>query len=92
MPPVEEAQRNIEAVSTGNDIPTLPLKTMNGKTFNGHPPKGTNGATNTNWRRRSKYRHVEAYHSRVRHSSLSREPNVTASFLGFRNLMVIVLG
>lgn len=43
-------------------------------------------------KRRSKYRHVAAYHSKLQHSSLSRESNVPASFLGFRNLMVIVLG
>lgn len=42
--------------------------------------------------RRSKYRHVEAYHSKLRHSSLSRDSGTTTSFLGFRNLMVIVLG
>lgn len=42
--------------------------------------------------RHSKYRHVAAYHSQARHSSLSREANVTTSFLGFRNLMVLVLG
>lgn len=42
--------------------------------------------------RRSKYRHVEAYHSKVRHSSLSRDSETPTSFLGFRNLMVIVLG
>lgn len=42
--------------------------------------------------RRSKYRHVEAYHSKVRHSSLSRDSGTPTSFLGFRNLMVIVLG
>lgn len=42
--------------------------------------------------RRSKYRHVEAYHSKLRHSSLSRDSGTTTNFLGFRNLMVIVLG
>ena len=42
--------------------------------------------------KRSKYRHVEAYHSKLRHSSLSRDSGATTSFLGFRNLMVIVLG
>lgn len=42
--------------------------------------------------RRSKYRHVAAYHSQLRHSSLSRDSDVTPSFLGFRNLMVLVLG
>lgn len=43
-------------------------------------------------KRRSKYRHVAAYHSETRHSSLSRESDETISFLGFRNLMVLVLG
>lgn len=39
----------------------------------------------------SKYRHIAAIHSRARNSCLSRETEVTPSFLGFRNLMVIVL-
>lgn len=39
-----------------------------------------------------KYRHVEATHSLVRPSCLSHDSNVSPSFLGFRNLMVIVLG
>lgn len=39
----------------------------------------------------SKYRHIAAIHSRVRNSCLSRETEVIPSFLGFRNLMVIVL-
>lgn len=46
-----------------------------------HPPK-----------KRSKYRHVAAYHSKLQHSSLSREADVLPNFLGFRNLMVLVLG
>jgi diacylglycerol O-acyltransferase-1 len=43
-------------------------------------------------KRHSKYRHVAAYHAQLRHSSLSRDADVTPSFLGFRNLMVLVLG
>ncbi|KAJ5207277.1 Membrane-associated eicosanoid/glutathione metabolism (MAPEG) protein [Penicillium cf. griseofulvum] len=39
----------------------------------------------------SKYRHVAAYHSEARPSSLSREADVLPNFLGFRNLMVLVL-
>lgn len=39
-----------------------------------------------------KYRHVEATHSLVRPSCLSHDSNTSPSFLGFRNLMVIVLG
>lgn len=40
----------------------------------------------------SKYRHVEAVHSTPRNSYLSHDSNVSPSFLGFRNLMVLVLG
>lgn len=63
--------------STGSDSPSQPQQTNGGY-------KGG--------RKRSKYRHVEAYHSQLRHSSLSRDSNDSPSFLGFRNLMVIVLG
>ncbi|KAL5357208.1 MBOAT, membrane-bound O-acyltransferase family-domain-containing protein [Aspergillus floccosus] len=55
------------------------------------PPMSEPTGGNGGGRRRSKYRHVAAYHSEVRHSSLSRESNASPSFLGFRNLMVIVL-
>ncbi|GAB1320659.1 hypothetical protein MFIFM68171_10869 [Madurella fahalii] len=40
---------------------------------------------------RQKYRHVEAIHSQTRPSCLSHDTTETPSFLGFRNLMVIVL-
>ena len=39
-----------------------------------------------------KYRHVVAVHSKTRPSTLSRDSDTSPSFLGFRNLMVIVLG
>jgi diacylglycerol O-acyltransferase-1 len=39
-----------------------------------------------------KYRHVAAVHSETRPSTLSHDAPATPSFLGFRNLMVIVLG
>ena len=39
----------------------------------------------------SKYRHIAAVHSRVCSSCLSRDAESTPSFIGFRNLMVIVL-
>jgi len=39
-----------------------------------------------------KYRHVAAIHSAVRPSTLSHDSAATPSFVGFRNLMVIVLG
>jgi diacylglycerol O-acyltransferase-1 len=40
---------------------------------------------------RRKYRHVEAVHSESRPSCLSHDTTATPSFLGFRNLMVIML-
>jgi diacylglycerol O-acyltransferase-1 len=41
---------------------------------------------------RNKYRHVEAVHSKSKPSCLSHDTTETPSFIGFRNLMVIVLG
>ncbi|KAI0408750.1 diacylglycerol O-acyltransferase [Xylaria palmicola] len=38
-----------------------------------------------------KYRHVAAVHSKARPSTLSHDTQVSPSFVGFRNLMVIVL-
>ncbi len=38
-----------------------------------------------------KYRHVAAVHSRPRTSCLSHDSPATPSFIGFRNLMVILL-
>lgn len=40
---------------------------------------------------KKKYRHVAAVHSRPRTSCLSHDSESSPSFLGFRNLMVIVL-
>ena len=42
-------------------------------------------------RMKRKYRHVAAVHSMPRTSCLSHDSEVAPSFLGFRNLMVIVL-
>ncbi|KAK5636701.1 hypothetical protein RRF57_012413 [Xylaria bambusicola] len=39
-----------------------------------------------------KYRHVAAIHSKARPSTLSHDTQASPSFVGFRNLMVIVLG
>lgn len=39
-----------------------------------------------------KYRHVAALHSQARPSTLSHDSEASPSFVGFRNLMVIVLG
>lgn len=42
-------------------------------------------------RKKAKYRHVEALHSEPRPSCLSHDSTLAPSFLGFRNLMVLVL-
>lgn len=39
----------------------------------------------------AKYRHIAAVHSAQRASCLSHDSEVLPSFLGFRNLMVIVI-
>ena len=69
--------------------------------------KGSNGSSSTAHQRQpqkskakrlgtpalqQKYRHVAAVHSVTRPSTLSHDSVVAPSFLGFRNLMVIVLG
>lgn len=77
-----------EAVTTALDLPGSPAE-ANEVVANGDKPSTPAPKSK---KRRSKYRHVAAYHSQARHSSLSREANVTTSFLGFRNLMVLVLG
>lgn len=56
------------------------------------PPETASNSSAHNSKGRSKYRHVAAYHSNVRSSSLSPDAERTPSFVGFRNLMVIVLG
>lgn len=55
--------------------------------------KDNNDSTKQELRRAftQKYRHVIAIHSKSRPSALSRDATETPSFLGFRNLMVIVL-
>ena len=42
-------------------------------------------------RLKKKYRHVAALHSKSQPSCLSHESETVPSFLGFRNLMVLVL-
>ena len=41
--------------------------------------------------RKKKYRHIAAVHSAPKASCLSHDSDAAPSFLGFRNLMVIVL-
>lgn len=67
-----------------------------GPTSNGRPGSGTievmalKGAKPTG-HAPIKYRHVAAVHARSRASILSSEHEGTTSFVGFRNLLVIVV-
>ncbi|KAL4957413.1 MBOAT, membrane-bound O-acyltransferase family-domain-containing protein [Aspergillus filifer] len=56
---------------------------------NGHA--SSNGPKNPTVKKTVTYRHVVAIHSQVRHSCLSRDSTKATSFIGFRNLMVVVL-
>lgn len=62
------------------------IKTAAEKPF---PPEGPPGQKQPKVKR--KYRHVAALHSKSQPSCLSHEAQEVPSFLGFRNLMVLVL-
>jgi len=54
-------------------------------------PNGDAKADSTQPKPRSKYRHVAALHSKTRPSYLSHESEISPSFIGFRNLMVLTI-
>lgn len=60
------------------------------------PPEKSHAVSNPNEDRQKtflrKYRHVAAVHYKARPSTLSHDTQASPSFVGFRNLMVIVLG
>ncbi|RDA92868.1 hypothetical protein CP533_2852 [Ophiocordyceps camponoti-saundersi (nom. inval.)] len=62
-------------------------ETSNGSTSNGSTVEGTTAKPP-----RNKYRHAAVVHQRTRPSCLSHDSAAAPSFIGFRNLMVIVLG
>jgi diacylglycerol O-acyltransferase-1 len=90
------------ATATGTSLDSSSTPTTNGVTqrANGKGPASSTTESNgtvdlTEELRRSfrrKYRHVEAVHSVSQPSCLSHDTTETPSFLGFRNLMVIMLG
>ena len=70
-------------VLSAHETGALPqIQNPNGNTANS-PAYSTQG--------RVKYRHVAAVHARLRKSCLSSDSEQSPSFLGFRNLMVVVL-
>lgn len=79
---------------SATDVPTADVKKRRAKA------SGASTTTNDNANAakdafkayaKKKYRHVAAVHSRPRTSCLDHDSDATPSFLGFRNLMVIVL-
>ncbi|KAK5664098.1 hypothetical protein OQA88_313 [Cercophora sp. LCS_1] len=84
------------ATTTGTSSPATNGITRRSGPASSDPagPKENGSADVTEQLRRSfrrKYRHVEAIHSESHPSCLSHDATETPSFLGFRNLMVIVL-
>ena len=76
------------AISTSTEVPSLePSRTTDNNPSN-HAPE-LNGKPGQSMEK--KYRHIAAVHSRPRTSCLSHDSDASPSFLGFRNLMVIVL-
>jgi diacylglycerol O-acyltransferase-1 len=85
-----------------NSATTTSTETSNGSTSasvskrNGRDVTRTNGngtaTTGPPKKPGQKYRHVAAVHKQTRPSCLSHDSDAAPSFIGFRNLMVIVLG
>lgn len=82
-----------KSMTTGADVATALISQTNGVikeiTDIKGPPTLDNGPPRNSKKPRSKYKHVEALHSKIQPSTLSHESEVSPSFLGFRNLMVI---
>lgn len=81
------------ATTTSVESPNDSIKRRRtGDSTEQEPQNGTgNSGKSSRKRPTPKYRHVAAVHAQTRPSCLSHDSNVAPSFLGFRNLMVIVL-
>jgi diacylglycerol O-acyltransferase-1 len=85
----------IDDPHTAQDTTTTPSDTPANGFSNGFTDGSADGPVDVSELRkafRQKYRHVQAIHSQSKPSCLSHDTTETPSFLGFRNLMVIVLG
>lgn len=83
-----------QASSTGIDSPAAKSTTYRGNSLqqNGSDSRQANGSAHRRTRSKdSKYRHVFATHSEARTACLSHDAEDTPSFVGFRNLMILVL-
>jgi diacylglycerol O-acyltransferase-1 len=88
------ATKTDTAVVSGIDAPALNLTTANGRQKMGQSTSGNGDVQVEKERQRpqpKKYKHVAAIHCEPRTSVLSHDSEVAPSFLGFRNLMVLVL-
>lgn len=76
--------------ATATDVNGLNTQLSAATMYNG---KATEQAVNSTTKRirDTKYRHVFATHSQQRKSCLSHDAEKTPSFVGFRNLMILVL-
>lgn len=84
------------AVSTSTDIPiTRPDKQYTAASEPQPDPQAqapaSNGHARSGVRSVGKYRHVVAVHHQARPSCLSQDAEKPTSFVGFRNLMILVL-
>lgn len=69
----------------------LDMASPDSTVFRGKGAQRNNGNSAPRRRRDTKYRHVFATHSEKRESCLSPGSGDTPSFVGFRNLMILVL-
>ncbi|KAK7414892.1 hypothetical protein QQX98_006313 [Neonectria punicea] len=82
------------SIEATNGSPSSPVNRRPDADVTAREPPGqpqTNGTTAQRPLKPSKYRHVAAVHSKTRPSCLSHDSDTAPSFIGFRNLMVIVL-
>lgn len=81
------------ATTTSVESPNGSIKRRKTGDLTEQEPQNGAGNNSKSSRKRPtpKYRHVAAVHAQTRPSCLSHDSNVAPSFLGFRNLMVIVL-
>ena len=77
--------------ATSNDVQQKPARIADELATSETIIKGPSGSVDAPEHVHVNYRHVAAVHSRSRTSCLSSDSDQTPSFLGFRNLMVIVL-
>ena len=81
------------ATATGADLQTdAPIRRSGGSHVSLNGFKAPQPLAPIRTHTKKKYRHVAAVHSKPRTSCLSHDSEASPSFLGFRNLMVIVLG